>query len=107
MVNPSFGTSFGLWEIISLALVGVIVGVIVGDIFFVPLGCHFVQKKKRQNTNLSPAAAGGEEERNDHGPANTVEVAPESEGDGWLSWLSSFWPGVHSLDQVYIRWIKR
>eukprot|EP00986_Skeletonema_menzelii_P020756 scaffold32210_cov114-Skeletonema_menzelii.AAC.2 len=76
MINPSFG----LWEIISLALVG----------------------KKRKNTNLSPpAAAGGEEERNDHGPANTVvEVAPESEGDGWLSLLSSFWPGVHSLDQA-------
>ena len=85
--NPSFGTSFGLWEIVSLTLVGVL-------LCFAALGCHIVRKKRSNKKQKSWA-----EERLDR-----LEKRLEEKVDRWLSWPSPFlpfklWPSEDSLDE--------
>ena len=83
MANPSFG----LWEIISLTLLGIL-------FCFVALGCRFVRKKRSRHRQ---AEEGGDGWLSWLSPAG--EEAVKDGIDGWLSWQSPFWPGGERLDQ--------
>lgn len=72
MGKPPFGSTFGLWEILSLAGAGLL-------FCFVALGCQCVRKK-----------------RDDSPPE---EVEEEEGGGGFSTWLSSFWQDEASVDQ--------
>jgi len=70
MGKPPFGSTFGFWEIISLAAAGLL-------FCFVAIGCQCVRRKQDSNSS--------------HEEEEEEEALP--------SWFSSFWPGEDSSDQ--------
>ena len=118
--QPSFVTTFGLWEIISLTLVGIL-------FCFAALGCHLVRKKRNNNVHNTdedgdqgwwsswvaeqlPSLWPGENNSSDQQPSNppppveqkieqkteqktkkqSTLLPAEEEGEGWSSWLPSY-----------------
>ena len=102
MANPPFGTTFGMWEIISLSLVGIL-------FCFIALGCNLVRKKRNNvpkeaegdgKSSWLPSFWPGENSSGQPAPVETKKQSTlppaEEGGDGWTSWLP-YWPGDSSV----------
>eukprot|EP00984_Skeletonema_dohrnii_P009489 scaffold3626_cov69-Skeletonema_dohrnii-CCMP3373.AAC.3 len=102
MANPPFGTTFGLWEIISLSLGGIL-------FCFIALGCNLVRKKRNNvpkeaegdgRSSWLPSFWPGESSSGQPAPIETKKQSTlppaEEGGDGWTSWIP-YWPGDSSV----------